>query len=133
MADATSSIQTRHGSGDLVGRIMRAYISEAMGRWGVHAAGGGWKSRQMRKSQIEALDIQRRELADGLRLHDDTSSVELLAGALIKEHGLTIKGGTEAYRSFCRRVVDAELELLKLKKARLEEFYGPITPCTPPE
>ena len=98
----------------------------AMERWGVHAAGGGWKSVKMRDGQIEALDTQRSKLADGLRLHHDTSSVELLAGALIKQHGPPIEEGTETYRSFCRRVVGAELELLKLKKARLEEFYGPM-------
>ncbi|MEE8516032.1 MAG: hypothetical protein V3T02_05265 [Alphaproteobacteria bacterium] len=113
-------------SADEINRILEQYISMAMEGWGVHAAGGGWKSVQMCESQIEALDTQRRKLADGLRLHDDTSSVELLAGALIKQHGLPIKGGTEAYRCFCRRVVDAELEVLKLKKARLEEFYGPM-------
>ncbi len=98
----------------------------AMERWGVHAPGGGWKSVQMHHGQIEALDAQRGKLADGLKLHDDTSGVELLAGALIKQHGLDIKQGTETYRCFCRRVVEAELEVLKRKKARLEEFYGPM-------
>ncbi len=113
-------------SSDEINRILKHYISMAMERWGVHAAGGGWKSARMRDGLIEALDTQRGKLADGLRSRDDTSGVDLLAGALIQEHRLPINEGTEAYRSFCRRVVDAEIELLKLKKSRLEEFYGPM-------
>ena len=113
---------------DEINRILREYISKAMERWAVHAAGGGWKSVQVRDAQIEALGLSWGDLADGLRFHDDTSGVKHLADDLIKEHGLHIQEGTEAYRSFSRRVVDAELELLKLKKSRLEEHYGSLMP-----
>ena len=103
----------------LVDRIDPAQIDELLREWideSLAQDGGEWPSANGYQITDRLLDDKEDDLAQG-----DLSSATPRADELIARHSLPLRKGTQEYRAFCRRVLRAEIELLALEKAQIQE------------